>query len=325
MLVKLEENRAKTWIIMDFTERYGNIGETHHGWMRDDDMIRIVRRSRSLIWILGQSQLHKMKWDEKVPWIHSIPESKSNRAQTNLAGCIPTVIGVVAAWLRWAAWCYAGTAGAAAAAPECRGTSGECQLPRVSVDARCQYQFLFENCEYVSLTSQVAMLLMRMWMMMMMMMMMMVQWRRRWTAKFRYHYTSKVCGRPQPSRRWWGRARSVSTQRTVLIFHLGVPVAILGHMISTLEQHVPATFANTPEGNGDTIHVRTNMNDMNLRLRSKAWRDRNRGFFPIQHPSAMSLKFLLSWASGEAQTLEMIRNNKKERFVIVRFSLTLTV
>lgn len=41
MLVKLEENRAKTWIIMDgFTERYGNmcIGDSHHGWMRHDDM-----------------------------------------------------------------------------------------------------------------------------------------------------------------------------------------------------------------------------------------------------------------------------------------------
>lgn len=58
----------------------------------------------------------------------------------------------------------------------------------------------------------------------------------------------------------------------MLIFHPGVPVAILWHMISTLEKHVPATFANTPEGNAlcfdlgldrcDAIHVRTNMNDM---------------------------------------------------------------
>lgn len=93
------------------------------------------------------------RWSGEKKCLESTPfqnwESKSNRAQTNLAGCIPTVIGVVAAWLCWAAWCYAGTAGAAAAASQCRGTSGECQLPRVSVDARCHYQFLFENCEYV--------------------------------------------------------------------------------------------------------------------------------------------------------------------------------
>ena len=109
MLVKLEENGAITWIIIDgCLERYGNIGETHHGWMRYDDMTHsdlvfvrvvwvhrlvkagghpivvpmvvtpwmlvwtssdgcIVRQSRSLIWVLGQSQLLKMKWSEKVP------------------------------------------------------------------------------------------------------------------------------------------------------------------------------------------------------------------------------------------------------------------